>query len=64
LIVHRAGIVDQTYYDKSKYLTVIPKAEIGDPILLNGSRVSALMLATIVTSSELLKAVDDWIWAN
>jgi hypothetical protein len=64
LIVHRAGIADQTYQQKCKYLTSIPKAELGHPILLDGPYLSGLMLAAIVTSHELLKAVDDWIREN
>jgi len=64
LIVHRAGIVDQTYKEKSQYLTMLPKAEIGSPILLDGARVTALMMATIVCARKLLVAVDNWVSTN
>jgi hypothetical protein len=63
LLVHRSGIVDEEYFKKSQYLP-IPRAEIRDPISLDGNIVHSLMLSTTTKSFELLTAVDEWLSAN
>jgi hypothetical protein len=63
LIVHRSGIVDQTYAKKAAALG-IPTAPIGSAIALDGQIVRDLMVNAIVPSYELMVAVDDWIREN
>ena len=63
LIVHRAGVVDETYEKRSRHLD-IPKAPIGQPIFLDGEIVAKLMESVISSSLHLLVAVDEWIAAE
>src|ERR1700733_14269712 len=46
LIVHRTGIVDDNYERKCKYLPV-PKAELGEPLLLDGEITTDLMISEL-----------------
>jgi hypothetical protein len=54
---------DRTYAKQCAYLE-IPKANIGQHILLDGEIVMRLMLGAIDCSLELFTAVDDWIAQN
>ena len=63
LIVHRSGVVDRTYDQKSKRFTV-PIAPVGSPILLDGEIVLDLLRSMIVVSLNLIVAVDAWIATN
>jgi hypothetical protein len=63
LIVHRSGVVDQTYERKAKFLK-IPTSPIGFPIFLDGEIVRKLMTATVICSLRLIVAVDEWIATN
>jgi hypothetical protein len=61
ILVHKSGVVDETYEKRSKYLPFLPKAPIGMEIALDGEIVSALLVQTILKSGDLLTAVDNWI---
>jgi hypothetical protein len=63
LIVHRSGIVDQTYDRKARSLG-IPTASIGSPIFLDGQIVRDLMTNVVVLSFNFIVAVDTWVAEN
>jgi hypothetical protein len=61
VIVHRDAHADAEYVQKTKFLTSIPKAEIGKDILLNGEIVVGLLKPAISAANRLLIAVDEWL---
>jgi hypothetical protein len=64
LFVHRAGVVDQKYLNRTKNLPNVPSAAIGEPILLDGEIVSKLTRPVMLRGIALLTAVDDWLAQN
>lgn len=63
VLVHRAGKADSEYIRSSKHLG-IPKADLGEPVLLDGDNVSKLVQGAIGSSKSLMIAVDDWVSQN
>ena len=61
VIVHRDAQADSEYIRKTKFLGSIPKAEIGQHILLDGDVVVRLLKPAISAANQLLIAVDDWL---
>ena len=61
VIVHRDAQADSEYIRKIKFLSSIPKAEIGQHILLDGDVVVGLLKPAISAANQLLIAVDDWL---
>jgi hypothetical protein len=61
LIVHRGGIVDQKYLDRTKSLPNAPKALIGNPIQLDGEIIFALVDPVMKLGLNLIVAVDNWL---
>lgn len=60
LLVHRAGLVDDQYLRKCRYLN-IPQAALGEEIVLDGEIVFNLVSPVIETSFKLMSAVDHWV---
>jgi hypothetical protein len=61
VIVHRDAQADSEYIRKTKFLSSIPKAEIGQHVLLDGDVVVGLLKPAISAANQLLIAVDDWL---
>jgi hypothetical protein len=61
LIVHKAGIVDQTFVDRTKNFDGLPIATLGEPLPIDGQFVADLLRSTTSICFELLKSVDEWI---
>jgi hypothetical protein len=61
VIVHRDAQADSEYVKKAKYLSSLPKAQIGQHILLDGDIVVRLLKPAISAANQLLIAVDDWL---
>jgi hypothetical protein len=61
LIAHRASRVDQRYLDRTKNLTSVPKANIGERIILNGELTAKLVAPVLGNGQKLLIAVDQWL---
>jgi hypothetical protein len=61
VIVHRDANADSEYVRKTKFLSSIPKAEIGQHILFDGDVVVRLLKPAISAANQLLIAVDDWL---
>lgn len=61
VIVHRDAQADSEYVRKTKFLSSIPKAEIGQHILLDGDVVVRLLKPAISAANQLLIAVDNWL---
>jgi hypothetical protein len=61
LFVHRAGVVDKRYLNRTKNLPCAPSAAIGTPILLDGESVLNLTRPVMGRGVELLGFVDDWL---
>jgi hypothetical protein len=61
VIVHCAGNVDEDYLTKTRSLSNAPKAEKGQPLLLDGEIVAAQLTAMLECGSKLVMAVDEWL---
>ncbi|WP_247830198.1 hypothetical protein [Bradyrhizobium sp. 200] len=59
VVVHRDAQADSEYVRRTKHLSSIPKAEIGQHILLDGGVVVRLLKPAISAANQLLIAVDD-----
>lgn len=64
LIVHRGSVVDQKYLDRTKSIVDVPKAAVGDSIMLDGFIVATLVQPVLQLGRELIIAVDDWLAAH
>lgn len=62
LIIHKAGVVDQTFVDKA---VLVPgwetDCEIGKPLRLDGAIVRELLNPVFALGTDLIKAVDEWV---
>lgn len=63
VIVHKAGHADQQYVKQCSFLD-IPKAELGQPVLLDGDSVAKLIKGAFDSSKALLIGVDEWLQEN
>lgn len=61
VIVHRDANADGEYLKKTKALSSLPKAEIGQHIIFDGDMVVRLLKPAITAANQLLIAVDDWL---
>jgi hypothetical protein len=64
LLVHRAGVIDERYLNRTKKLVLAPKGAINEPIQLDGEIVHKLTTAAIVFGCALLNEVDKWLVAH
>jgi hypothetical protein len=61
LMVHRGGIVDQKYLDRTKNLPNAPRAPIGQPVQLDGEIILNLSGPVMKLGLDLIIAVDNWL---
>jgi hypothetical protein len=61
VIVHRDAQADQEYIKKTKFLSVLPAATIGQHLLLDGEIVVRLLKPAVAAANQLLLAVDNWL---
>lgn len=61
VIVHRDAIADSEYTRKTKFLSSLPTATIGQHLLLDGDIVVRLLKPAITAANQLLIAVDNWL---
>jgi hypothetical protein len=61
VIVHRDAQADQEYVQKTKFLTSLPAATVGQNLLLDGDIVVHLLKPAITAANQLLIAVDGWL---
>ena len=61
LIVHKAGIVDQEYLERTKHFGDLPPAMLLIHLPIDGQFVSGLLRSSTAVSFTLLKSVDEWI---
>ena len=64
VIVHRAGIADDKYTQRSKNVPLAPRLEIGDKLPLKGSLCRELVDAGTHASYYLILAVEAWLQAG
>lgn len=61
VIVHRDACADAEYVQKTKFLSTLPKASVGQHLLLDGEIVVRLLKPSISAANQLFIAVDDWL---
>lgn len=61
LIVHKDGVIDQDYADRTRFFGSLPKSPVGDLVMLDGDIVVRLVKPAIAAASSLLASVDDWM---
>jgi hypothetical protein len=61
VIVHRDAQADSEYIKKTKFLSSIPTATVGQHLLLDGEVVVRLLKPAITAANQLFIAVDNWL---
>jgi hypothetical protein len=61
VIVHKAGVCDKEYKDKSDGKTLIPQLGVGDPLPLDGQLVADLLSPTVACCVRLVQSADNWL---
>ncbi|MBC9883856.1 hypothetical protein G8O24_42035 [Bradyrhizobium sp. INPA01-394B] len=61
VIVHRDALADSEYVRRTKILSSLPAAKVGDHLLLDGDIVVRLLKPAIASANQLLVAVDNWL---
>jgi hypothetical protein len=64
VLVHKAAVVDQGYLKRSQHLKGLPKAPEGHLLPLDGENVVGLIKPALVQASQLLRAVDEWLYKH
>lgn len=64
LLVHKAGMVDEEFLQRSKAIPYLPRLSLGDKLQLDGDIVKKQIEPVIRLSVSLLQAVDAWIVRN
>jgi hypothetical protein len=64
VIVHRGGVADKEYVEKSVYLSGLPLAGIGQPIPIDGRVAAHAIDEVILCCAKLVDAVDVWLANN
>lgn len=61
LIIHRDAFADDEYIKRSRSLRLLPKAELGNEIELDGDVVVSLLKPAFAAANQLLVHVDAWL---
>ncbi|MEX1230838.1 MAG: hypothetical protein WEB58_11405 [Planctomycetaceae bacterium] len=64
LLVHRAGVADDTYIKRSRSIPQVPQLKVGEKWQASSDTVEVVIAPAIEKISELIQAVDDWIKAG
>jgi hypothetical protein len=60
-IIHKAGIADKEYFQRTKRLSYLPKAQIGEKLKIDGQIVAWAIVSTSIGGRCIAEAVDNWI---
>jgi hypothetical protein len=61
VIVHKAGIADARYAERSRLFSLAPKRRAGEPLELDGGVCVALMKPVVASCLSLVNGVDMWL---
>lgn len=64
LLVHKAGVADDTFIKASRSITRVPQLKLGEKWQASSQTVEMVIAPAIEKISDLIQAVDDWIKAG